>query len=88
MPSVADKDDVAVYEGVIEVYDIGVIGTVTVTRHVSDFPPSAVVTVIAAVPTVIPVTRPLEVTVATEVLLEVHVTFWFAWLDGNTTAIN
>jgi hypothetical protein len=46
----------------------------TVTAHVAVLLPSAVVTVIVAVPTAIPVTLPLDDTVATEVLLDFHVT--------------
>jgi hypothetical protein len=47
---------------------------VTVTAHVWENPPSTVVTVIIALPAYTPVTRPLDVTVATAVLLLDHVT--------------
>ena len=50
---------------------------VTVTTHVATLPPSAVVTVIVAVPAPPAATTPLELTVATAVLLEFVVTASF-----------
>ena len=44
-------------------------GVVTVTAHVAFLPPSVVVAVIVAVPLAFAVTRPEELTVATELLL-------------------
>jgi hypothetical protein len=56
-------------------------GTGTVTSQLAVLPPSRVVTNIAAVPALRAVTVPL-LTVATAVLLLLHVTFLFAALDG------
>ena len=50
-------------------------------------PPSFVVTVIVAEPAVLAVTVPDEETVATEVLLDDHVTVLFVALVGNTVAV-
>ncbi len=50
--------------------------------------PSAVVTVIVAVPAEIPETKPVAFTVATAELLELHVTFLFVALPGATVAVN
>jgi len=55
----------------------------TVTVQVAVLLPSAVVTVMVAVPTALAVTFPLPSTVATLVLLELHVTFWLVALDGS-----
>jgi hypothetical protein len=52
--------------------------------------PSAVVTVMTVVPAAMPVTEapsPLELTVATELLLLDQVTFWFVALDGVIVAV-
>ena len=46
------------------------------------------VTVIVAVPTDTPVTRPVALTVATAVLLLLQVTFWFVALAGVIVAVN
>jgi hypothetical protein len=54
-----------------------VTGITTVTVQFAVFPPSAVVTVIVAVPVETAVTSPLEETVATLVLLLDQVTAWF-----------
>ena len=54
----------------------------TVMTEVAVKLPSAVVTVIVAVPTDTPVTRPVELTVATAVLLLLQVTFWFVAFAG------
>jgi cytochrome b561 len=54
----------------------------TVTVQESVYPPSTVVTVIAANPALTPVTKPLFDTVATAVLLLLHVTFLFVALVG------
>jgi hypothetical protein len=48
---------------------------ITVTTQVAVFPPSAVVTKIVTLPTETGVTTPELLTVATAVLLELHVTF-------------
>jgi hypothetical protein len=60
----------------------------TVMAEVAVNPPSAVLTVIVADPATTPVTSPLELTVATLVLLEVHVTLLFVAFDGATVAVN
>jgi hypothetical protein len=71
------------------VTEIDVFGTgLTVTWHVAVFPPSAVFTVIVALPTAFPVTTPLELTVATAVLLLVHVTVLFVAFVGITVAVS
>jgi hypothetical protein len=54
----------------------------TVITLVAVLEPSAVVTVIVAVPTDKPVTRPVALTVATAVLLLLQVTFWFVAFAG------
>ena len=46
------------------------------------FSPSVVVAVIVTNPAAMPVTRPVELTVATDVLLEIQVTAW--WIDLRT----
>lgn len=62
-------------------------GTIIVT--VADLPePSAAFAVIVAVPGAFPVTIPVLDTVATDVLLDDHVTDLFAAFDGNTDAVN
>ena len=58
----------------------------TLTVHSAVFPSSSVVTVIFASPTPTAVTVP-SATVATAVLLLVHVTFLFVALSGNTVAV-
>ena len=50
--------------------------------------PSAVVTVIVAVPGALAVTRPELLTVATVVLLDFHVTFLLLVLLGVTVAVS
>lgn len=60
----------------------------TVTSQVAFFPPSTVVTVMVAVPTVFAVMTPVEETVATAVLLEDQVTDLFVALVGVTTAVS
>ena len=50
--------------------------------------PSVVLVVIVAVPDVFAVTKPLLLTVATELLLVVHVTVLFVALLGCTVAVN
>ena len=57
----------------------------TVTVHVAVLPPSTVVTVMVAVPFAFAVTTPFA-TVATAVLLLLHVTALFAALSGATVA--
>ena len=51
-------------------------------------PPSAVVAVIVAVPAATAVTRPLALTVATELLVEVQLTFLFDALAGAMVALS
>ena len=58
----------------------------TVNTQVAFLPPSAVVTVMVAVPAFFAVTMPFE-TVATVVLEDDQVTFWFVALDGLTVAV-
>ena len=65
-----------------------VTGTVTVTEHVAVLLPSAVVTVIVAVPAAMAVTKPDVETVATDVLLLFQVTFLFVALEGETVAVS
>jgi hypothetical protein len=60
----------------------------TVITLVAVLEPSAVVTVIVAVPTDKPVTSPVALTVATAVLLLLQVTFWFVALAGAIVAVN
>jgi hypothetical protein len=69
--------------------DVATIGDpplVTVTAHVAVLPPSAVVTVIVAVPAAIGVTTP-PATVAIFALLVDQVTFLFAASEGATVAV-
>jgi hypothetical protein len=49
--------------------------------------PSSVVTVIVAVPSLMPVTTPFA-TVATDSLLLFHITFWLVAVPGSTEAVN
>ena len=65
-----------------------VTGTVTVTLHVAVLLPSFVFAVIVAVPAPIPSTTPAEVTVATFVFDEDHVTVLSDALDGATVAFS
>jgi len=53
----------------------------TVTKHVAVWPPSSVLTVMAALPVAMAVTRPLF-TVAMALLLVSHETAWFVALAG------
>ena len=59
----------------------------TVTAQVAVLLPSVVLTVIVAVPTAMAVTTPEVETVATDVLLEVHVTDLSVAFDGLTVAV-
>ena len=59
----------------------------TVTVHFAVLAPSVVVTVIVEVPAAFAVTTPEEDTVATEVLLDDHVTDLSVAFDGNTVAV-
>jgi hypothetical protein len=59
----------------------------TVTAQVAVLLPSSVVTVMAALPAAMPVTNPLDDTVATELALLLHVTFWLVALAGAILAI-
>ena len=65
----------------------GMTRALTVIMQEAVLPPSLVVTVIVAVPAFFAVTTPEPDTVATVVLLEDHVTFWFVALDGAIVAI-
>jgi hypothetical protein len=58
----------------------------TVIAQVAVFEPSVVLTVIVAAPLATPVTNPEELTVATDVLLEVQVTALLVALVGETVA--
>jgi hypothetical protein len=58
-----------------------------VTAQLAVNPPSAVVTVIVVVPTVIGITIPVLPTVATEVLLLVQLTFVLVALAGVIVAV-
>ena len=60
----------------------------TVIAHVAFLLPSAVVTVIVAEPFDKPVTKPVELTVATVVFDEAHVTFLLVALEGAIVAVN
>jgi hypothetical protein len=59
----------------------------TITLQAAVLPPSVVVTVIVAFPAPTPVTTPPVDTVATAVLLLLHVTFWFVAPDGVIAGI-
>jgi hypothetical protein len=61
---------------------------VTVTMQVAVILPSAVLTVIVALPAAMAVTNPLDETVATEVELLLHVTDLLVALEGATVALN
>ena len=73
--------DNSVCESVTPVAD-----TVTVTSHVAVWLPSSVVTVIVALPPDTAVTVPFS-TMATAVLFELHLTFWFVASEGTTVAL-
>ena len=60
---------------------------VTVTAQDATFAPSAVVTVIAAMPVVWAVTVPAASTDATAALLDDHVTAWFVAVAGAMVAV-
>ena len=60
----------------------------TVITLVAVLAPSAVVTVMVAVPTDTPVTSPVALTVATAVLLLLQVTFWFVAFAGAIDEVN
>ena len=62
--------------------------TVTVTLHCATKPPSSVVAVIVQTPAALHETSPLELTVATVSLLDVHLMAGFVALDGETVAVN
>ena len=64
-------------------------GMLTITVHVAVlFEPSEVVAVIVALPLATAVTRPVLVTVATAVLLLVHVTLLSVALSGVIVALS
>ena len=62
-------------------------GSFTVTVQLAVFPPSAVFTVMVAVPAPAAFTFPLESTVATFALLLVQITDLFVALEGLTVAV-
>ena len=62
------------------------VAVVTETAHVAVLPPSVVFTVMVAEPAALAVTVPSVETVATEVLLDDHVTALFVAFDGDTVA--
>ena len=66
----------------------GILPVLMVTPHVAVLFPSAVVTVIVADPKATPVTRPVELTVATAVLPELQLTALFVAFAGDTVAVN
>ena len=64
-----------------------VTGVLTVTAQVAVLPPSAVVTVMVALPFATAVTLPVWSTVATLGALELQLTVWFVAVDGCTVAV-
>lgn len=76
-----------VIDSVVLFNETPVTGIVTVTVHVAVLLPSAVVTVIVAVPPPFAVTVPLE-TVATEVFELLHVTFVLDAFEGVMVAVS
>ena len=78
--------DVKVADVLFKLTPVGII--FTVTAQVAVFEPVFVVTVIVAVPFPTAVTKPLEDTVATFVLLDFHVTVLSAASVGDTVAVN
>jgi hypothetical protein len=77
-----------VFAGKVARYAARLADDITVTLQVAVLPPSAVVTIIAALPPDTAVTRPLDDTVATVDALLVHVTFLLVALVGATVAVN
>lgn len=65
----------------------GIVAAVTLSAQVAVLPPSVVVTVMVAVPALFAVTMPDEETVATDVLLDDHVTLLSVALEGVTVAV-
>ena len=61
--------------------------SLTVTLQVAVLPPTAVFAVMVAVPAFTPFTTPELLTVATAVLLELHVTLLLGAEDGDTVAV-
>lgn len=80
-PTVIDKDVIFILTPVT-----ATVAADTVIEHVAVLLPSLVVTVMVAVPALFAETTPDEETVATEVLLEDHVTDLSVALDGVTVA--
>ena len=66
----------------------GIVTAATVTVIDAVRFPSTVLTVMLLLPADIALTRPFALTVATAVLLDSHVTFWFVALAGATVADN
>jgi len=60
----------------------------TVTMQVAEWLPSTVTTLMAAVPTVTPVTTPVALTVATLELPENQTTAWFVALEGMIVGVS
>ena len=61
---------------------------VTVTTQVAVLEPSAVLTVIVALPALTPVIKPVALTAAIAVLLEDHITVLLVALVGKTVAVS
>ena len=66
----------------------GIVNFSTFTLHVAIKPPSAVVTMIIAVPSEMAVTSPVDETVATDALLLLQFTVRFVAVAGDTAAVN
>ena len=66
--------------------DTPVTGMITDMLQELTFAPSSVVAVIATFPTATAVTIPVELTVATLLFADLHVTFLLMAVDGVTTA--
>jgi len=66
----------------------GIITALTVMTLVAVLPPSCVVTVMMALPAAIPVTRPVLLTVETDVLFELQLTLLLVAFEGETVAVN
>lgn len=63
------------------------VGALTVTEQLAVFEPSAVVTVMVAVPALTAVTFPEVLTVATDVFEDFQLTFLFVAVNGETVAV-
>lgn len=92
-----DKENVSpMYKVIVErlrvtlvtLFDEEPLEALAVNLCVAVNPPSLVFTVIVALPAFLTVTLPVAETVATEVLLELHVTFLLLAFDGFTVAVS